>query len=141
MDELARQSDPLGNEDSWRWLHDKLSVLNRMGKLNGLLSDGRRLFCYHDAAAYKGLTFRPVLLRDGESRHFEDATVQVELGGDEYNHGFVVATCPLSARGWHPYHAGELLVFEAGRVVFSSHRTPGDPEFSFGVNGKSSDES
>lgn len=129
LDELARQPDPLGNADSWHWLHAKLVALNRLGKLNCLLSDGRRLFCYHDAAAYKGLNFRVVALRDGEMRHFQDANLQIDLGGAEVNQGLVVATCPLSTTGWYAFQGGELLVVEDGKVCFSSHRGVDDPAF------------
>jgi len=48
------------------------------------------------------------------------------------NHGFVVATQPLSANGWHPFRTGELIVFERGSIRFSSHRNRRVAEFSAG---------
>lgn len=127
LDRIAQRPERLNAEPDWTWLHAELTELNRLGKLNCLLADGRRLFCYHDRAAYKGLSFRPVHLRDGETRRFEDPTVQIDLGGAAVNQGIVVATCPLSASGWRRFQPGELLVLEGGRVRFSSHRPAGDP--------------
>src|SRR6266436_1340851 len=80
LEEVARRGNHLEDENSWYWLHGMLAALNRKGKLNCLLSDGRRLFCYHDAADYKGLTLRRVSLRDQQTRHLEDPTLEVELG-------------------------------------------------------------
>jgi glutamine amidotransferase len=110
-----------------------------MGKLNCLLADSRRLYCYHDAAGYKGLHFRPVHLRDGETRRLEDPTMQIDLGGPDVNQGLVVATCPLSPSGWHSFRPGELIVLEEGRVAFSSDRSNDDPVFAFVPLGKADD--
>ena len=79
-------------EDGWRWLHAQLLAVNRLGKINCLLSDGVRLFCYHDQAGWKGLTFRKVYIHDREARHFEAPTVQINLEGQAFNHGFVAVT-------------------------------------------------
>ena len=97
------------------------------------------MFCYHDAAGFKELHFREVQIQGNEIRRFEDADLRIDLApkkgpspsspaaGDAAprpvdNHGFVVATHPLSSAGWHPFHAGELLVFEGGVLQFSSQR-------------------
>ena len=122
LEELARRGGPLDDEDDWRWLHGKFAALNRMGKFNCLLSDGLRLFVYHDENGWKGLNFRKVHLRAGEVRHIEDPGLAVDLEGEELNRGIIVATRPLSDSGWHSFRLGELLVLEAGSVRFSSHR-------------------
>lgn len=122
LDELARRETRLGTEDDWRWLHGKLTAVNRMGRLNCLLSDGQRLFCYHDAAGWKGLSLRKLNFHDRGVRHFEDPTVSVDLAGDAVNQGFVVATRPLSSTGWHSFQTGELMLLEGGNIRFSSHR-------------------
>lgn len=140
-DEDPRRADPLGGASAWRWLRERLAGLNRMGKLNCLLADGRRLFCYHDAAGHKGLHFRAVRVRDPETRRLEDPTMEINLGGPAFNQGFVVATCPLSAAGWHSFRHGELLVFEEGRVCFSSARSTDDPAFAFAPPGTAADAS
>ncbi len=71
----------LDDPDDWRWLHETLAAANRFGKLNVLLSDGHRLFVYHDVNGWKGLNFRKVRLREGEPRHFGDETLAVDLDG------------------------------------------------------------
>ena len=129
MGEIADRGRALDGEDDWRWLHSALASANRMGKLNILLSDGRRLFVYHDVNAWKGLNFRKVQVRDGQPRHFGDAEMAVEIGGEASNHGFVVATCPLSPAGWHSFRLGELIVLERGVIVHSSHRDRRSAEF------------
>jgi glutamine amidotransferase len=127
LDEIARRPTLLDGDEAWRWLSEKLVALNRWGKLNCLLSDGRRLLCYHDARGYKGLHVREVYIRDNEIRRFEDAAVTIDLAGESVNHGFVVATRPLSSSGWRSFHHGELLVFEQGNLRFSSHLSTPPP--------------
>lgn len=126
-------ADPLADEASWRWLHRKLSHVNVMGKLNILVSDGARLFVYHDINGWKGLNFRRVQVRDGHPRHFGDADMAVDLDlgpgpTDRPDAGFVVATYPMSPQGWHSFRRGELLVFDRGEIVYSSHRPLGSVE-------------
>ena len=129
LEEVARRDGRLTGEAGWRWLYEKLSAMNRLGKVNCLLSDGERLFCYHDAAGHKGLALRKVRVRGHETRRFEDEEVRIDLGGESSDHGFVVATQPLSRSGWHRFGLGELIVLEGGVVRFSSHRSPSAPEF------------
>jgi glutamine amidotransferase len=121
LDDADRQSVDLAAEPGWRWLHGRLASLNRLGSLNCLLTDGVRLFAYHDAGGHKGLTFCKVFVR-GAARHFEDEELRIDLKEESVNHGFVVASCPLSRAGWQPFHRGELIVLEGGLVRFSSHR-------------------
>ena len=130
LGEVAGRRGPLDDPEDWRWLHETFARANRFGKLNVLFSDGRRLFVYHDVNAWKGLHFRKVRLRHGQARHFADETMAVDLDADRaVNHGFVVATCPLSPTGWLPFQLGELIVFEGGEVRYSSHRDLRSAEF------------
>ena len=123
----------LADPDDWAELHGMLAAANAFGKLNVLFSDGDRLFVYHDANGWKGLNFRRVRLRDGQPRRFGDDEVTLALeapdGHPRANAGFVVATRPMSPTGWHPFRLGELIVFERGRIVHSSHRPADAPEF------------
>ena len=124
---------PLATASKWAWLHGKLAASNQMGKLNVLFTDGDRLFVYHDVNGWKGLNFRCVPIREGQPRRFGDEELAIDLASSpsepQANSGFVVATCPLSPTGWHSFQLGELLVFERGQVVYSSHRDVGNAEF------------
>ncbi len=115
LEELARQEKNLDEEAGWRWLHARLLDVNGLGKLNCLLTDGQRLFCYHDRAGFKSLTYCQVYILGQGAHHFEDPTVQIDLEGEPLNHGFVVATQPLSSKGWKVLAPGELLVLEKER--------------------------
>lgn len=136
---LARLADraaggpPLAEPQDWAWLHRTLAAANRFGKLNVLFADGERLFVYHDANGWKGLNFRRIRLREDRPRHFGDEDVAIDLEAADAaavtNAGFVVATRPMSPTGWHPFQLGELLVFDRGRVVHSSHRPARSAEF------------
>jgi glutamine amidotransferase len=123
LDRLAERGRHLEEPADWQWLHRRLTTLNEFGKLNCLFSDGRRLFCYFDSAGHKGLTFRKVHIRSHEMRRFEDSELQIDLEDNSINHGFVVATHPLSRSGWHSFHPGELIVFSEGATCYSSHRS------------------
>jgi hypothetical protein len=68
------------------------------------------------------LHFRALRVRDHQTRHFEDSSLAIDVEATSANHGFVVATKPLSAHGWHTFRTGELIVFERGSIRFSSHR-------------------
>jgi glutamine amidotransferase len=85
------------------------------------------LFGYRDTNGWKGLSLSKVYVRDNKSRLFEDATLSIELEAETVQHsvnqGFVVATHPLSKKGWHAFEPGELLVFQEGMVCFSTHRS------------------
>jgi len=123
LEELAEKNSHLDSEGDWFWLHDKLVALNRQGRINCMLTDGQRLCCYHDSAGWKGLTFSKVYVRGERVSHLEDETLRIELEEDQsVNHGFVVATRPLSTKGWHTFEPSELLVLEGGMARFSTHR-------------------
>lgn len=123
LDALAERQRHLESEDDWRWLHAQLQMLNEMGKLNCLLSDGRRLFCYHDMNGFKGLHIHGAALDDDTERHLDDEGVSLELESDTPSRGVVIATRPLNDSPWHSFRKGELLVVEAGRLVYSSARS------------------
>ncbi|MBY0526192.1 MAG: class II glutamine amidotransferase [Gemmataceae bacterium] len=123
LEEVAQRGASLATEDDWRWLHGKLRALNRQGRVNCLLSDGKRLFCYHDIQGWKGLHFCNFWIRE-KGQRLADAQLGVDLEEREsVNHGFVVATQPLSSKGWRSFQPGELLVLEDGTARFSSQRT------------------
>jgi predicted glutamine amidotransferase len=124
LHKISERGSGLDGPDDWKWLHESLASANRFGRLNVLLSDGRRLFVYHDANGWKGLNFRKIRFKTDQPRHFEDETLAIDLEGNSANKGIVVATCPLSPNGWHSFRLGELIVFEAGEIRFSSHRSP-----------------
>ena len=130
MHSLDLHGDHCDDEACWGRLHEVLADLNRFGTMNVLLSDGRRLFAYHDAAGHKGLCFRKVHVGSHESRRFADVELVVDLmEGETVNQGFVIASEPLSTFGWQRFNKGELLVLERGVVRWSSHRAPLSPEF------------
>ncbi len=122
LEELDQAGGCLAAPSSWRWLHAKLLAANRLGPLNCLLSDGERLFCYHDAAGYKGLHLCRV---PGEGPRFMDADLKVAVSAPGRETGYIAATRPFSEPGWEAFRPGELILFEAGELCFSSHRTTG----------------
>lgn len=101
-------------------LEEFLRDLNDLGELNLLFSDGRRLFCYHDAGGYKGLAwtrreapFARVTLRD------EDWTADLGAEKSPDQRGYVFASRPLTAgEEWRPCRRGRLIVIEKGTAVF-----------------------
>src|SRR5262249_23025641 len=85
LDEIAGWEKVLSDDKNLPKLHAKLRTCNEDGKLNMLLSDGKRLAAYHDAAGWKGLYLRRVVVRDQEKRCFEDPDLRVELGNGAVN--------------------------------------------------------
>jgi glutamine amidotransferase len=121
LEQISQVDGHLRKPASWPWLHSQLVTWNRWGKLNCLFSDGQRLFCYHDINGWTGLALRKVYVPDHESRSFGDPELRVDLATSSGNHGFVVATCPLTPTGWLHFQRGELMVLEGGVLQFSSH--------------------
>jgi glutamine amidotransferase len=130
LNAIATFGFPLDHEPAWQWLYEQAAAINRLGKFNFLMSDGERLFAYHDINRWKGLNFCKVRFEKNQARHLEDATIGVNLENVAtnpetagfYNHGFIIATRPLSSQGWHSFKAGELVVVDHGSLRFSSHR-------------------
>ena len=48
--------------------------------------------------------------------------MRIDLAEEDVNHGFVIATHPLSSTAWQPFRPGEMIVLEDGRLRFSSQR-------------------
>ncbi len=117
---IAARDQPLVDELGWKWLHTMLQDINRRGTLNCLLSDGGRLYCYHDATAWKGLWMHKLVFRQAEERRLDDFSVSIGLDSEPANQGFVVATNPLSETGWHQFQPSQLVVFDHGRLAYSS---------------------
>lgn len=122
---IAERGSLLEDESAWKWLHRQLTELNEYGKLNCLLSDGIRLYCYHDIGAWKGLNLCRLSIREGQDRHLEDVGIAVDMKKDDdpsVNYGYVIATSPLSRSGWVSFNPGELIVLEGSMLCFSSQQ-------------------
>lgn len=101
LGQIAARKSHLDEQADWAWLHATLASANRLGKLNCLLSDGRRLFVYRDVNGWKGLHVAQV------------------------GPGLAISTYPLGRATWRPISLGELVVFDHGRIVFASHQDDG----------------
>lgn len=103
---------------AYRDLEKVLGDLNELGTLNVLMSDGTRLFCYHDKDGYNGLWH---VRREFEHTRIrlKDEDWEVDLGRtkDPGQKGHVVTTRPLTDEPWVKCAAGRLTVFEDGEVV------------------------
>ena len=111
---------PLDTPAKWHWLHEQLLSLNRLGKLNCLLTDGQRLYCYRDNRGWKGLAFCQVFLMAANPTSFADPMVRVQVEGHPLNRGVAIATQPLSAQGWRSLELGQLMVLENGMACYTS---------------------
>ncbi|RMB00050.1 class II glutamine amidotransferase [Hydrogenothermus marinus] len=107
--------------EDFRWLWDLLKTINKKGTFNCIFSDGEHLFCYHDEKSYNGLCFvhrkapfNTVRLED------EDFEINLSEEKEPSQKGFIIATRPLTNERWENFHAGELIVFRNGNIVFSS---------------------
>jgi len=120
LDSLADHEERLDDETGWRWLHRWLREMNHRGKLNCLLSDGEKLFVYHDVNGWKGMSRKRIRFRKRGERVLEDPEVEVSMAGEPNNLGYVIATHALSETGWHKVATGRLLVIEKGTILFAS---------------------
>ncbi len=112
------------NNLDFDWLLQKLKVINEKGTFNCIFSDGNYLFCYHDKAGHNGLyylrrepPFGSVRLKD------DDWEVNLSETKQHNQHGYVIATQPLTNEHWHNFEQGELIIFQNGRIIYSSRRS------------------
>jgi predicted glutamine amidotransferase len=128
LDQIAERGRQLDEREDWQWLHERLAQINEMGKVNCVLSDGRRMLCYRDRQWKKGLMMRSVTIDATHDRRLEDATMELDMTDNVANRGVVVATRPLTDEPWHPLRCGELLVLHDGEIQYSTTRHRG-PKF------------
>jgi glutamine amidotransferase len=106
----------------YRRLHNLMHEINAYGHFNFIMSNGDELFCYFDRDGYNGLShvhreapFPHMQLKD------EDLKVNLADEKDSAQRGYVIATRPLTiGENWKSFTPGELKVFEAGEIVWTS---------------------
>ncbi len=108
----------IGN--SFKWFLKRFREINKSGKLNLILSDGKYLVCHHDLYGYKGLhflrrktPFKKVRLLD------EDWVVDFPSKKNPGISGYIIASKPLTDEKWEKFEKGELKIFKDGEIVFS----------------------
>jgi glutamine amidotransferase len=98
---------------------DFAAKLRALGPANFLYSDGDVLFAHGHARTQSDGERRPpglhVLCRS--CRHDTDELVGLHIDGPRQQAVTLVASVPLSAEGWRPLEAGELLVLRDGAIV------------------------
>jgi glutamine amidotransferase len=101
-----------------------LRDLNVAGRLNLLFSDGKRLFCYHDADGYNGLCWthrRAPFCRVSLCDDDWEANLPEEKAPNQK--GFIIASHKLTeGDDWHDFTPGSLMVVERGDVVYGARR-------------------
>ena len=107
--------------EHFTWLWNQLKTVNNKGNFNCVFSDGEYLFCYHDKGGYNGLCF---VQRKApfDTVRLEDEDFEINLSEEKIpsQKGFIIATRPLTNERWESFHAGELIVFRDGNIIFSS---------------------
>ncbi len=128
LGEMAREGiEALDDQACWSWLHRQLAACNSFGKLNCLLTDGNRLFCYRDIHNWKNLVYCHVYMLGPDTHVFGDPNMKLSLEGQSINRGVVIATQPLSGAGWCALNSGALLVLENGRVKYTANEPAAMP--------------
>jgi glutamine amidotransferase len=114
--DLIRWSD-----ENLDWLTEKLREINDLGHFNCIFSDGEYLFCYYDQGGYSGLCFLHRRAPYGQVQLLdEDFEINLSEEKDPIQRGFIIATKGLTDEPWESFIPGELIVFENGKIVFSS---------------------
>lgn len=109
--------------EDYRWMSQLFKDINSHGNFNCILSDGERLFCYHDANGYNGLKH---MRREApfERMRMMDEELEIDLQEqkDPTQRGFIISTRKLTDEEWVDFNPGELIVFSGGVIVYSSAR-------------------
>jgi glutamine amidotransferase len=118
---LVNGGTQLTNTNGFTLLHEKLQEINRLGTLNLIVSDSKKLFVYHDRSGYLGLY---CLLREAPytvvKLRGQYLTVNLAEVIDPDARGYIVATKPLSDEDWKRIQPGQLMIFSQGNSIFIS---------------------
>ncbi|MBD3404663.1 MAG: class II glutamine amidotransferase [Candidatus Lokiarchaeota archaeon] len=124
---LSEYKDKIGSiqkREHFDCIHSILKAINERGNFNCIFSNGEYLFCYHDRDKYKGLDFVERIAPFGHVELVDDDwKVNLDEEKDTNQHGYVIATKPLTKEVWKSFESGELIVLRNGLMVYSSHRT------------------
>lgn len=109
-------------ELGWEALEGLFRHLDSLGTANFLLTDGVDVAAYSDEEGYNPLHWarfvpphRQLILKN------EDIVVDLDDAIDRNRTVALVATRPMSDKGWSPMQPGQLLVLRGGAVVHDSH--------------------
>ncbi|MGH7067249.1 MAG: class II glutamine amidotransferase [Acetobacteraceae bacterium] len=95
--------------------------LRDLGTANFLYSDGDLLFAHAHRRRYPDAIRPPGLhihLRNGEPRHRLAAEgIAVETTGTEAHSLALIASVPLTAKGWRPLGEGRVIALAGGRII------------------------
>lgn len=117
MNSIAQRQSHLDTIEDWRWVHELFYTYNKRGKFNCQLTDGRRLICYHDHNAFKGMWMEKLTMHPHHAEHLDDPTMHVDVEADGINRGIVVASRPLSRNRWLRFKPTQMIVVEAGVIL------------------------
>ncbi len=111
----------LASAEAQQWLHRKAIEINRHGKFNMMISDGERLFCYHDFNGFKGLWLWMVPVNSHRvAHHLDDPAMHVDFETEPENIGVLISTVPLNRQpGWRRFEPGEMIGVERGRITYA----------------------
>ncbi len=118
LQRIADRGKHLETPEDWQWLHEACYQYNQRGKFNCQLTDGHRVISYHDVNAFKGMWMELLVARPHEWQRFDDPTLHVDVEADSENRGVVIASLPLNNAKWQRFSPTEMVVVEAGAVVY-----------------------
>jgi transglutaminase-like putative cysteine protease/predicted glutamine amidotransferase len=98
-----------------------LDELNRLGRVNAVVSDGDLLAVYRDAQARGGLSWTR-RIPPHPTTHLESDAVVVELDSpeDPNRTALVFSSVPLTQDRWLPMSPGQLVLARRGSVVWDT---------------------
>jgi glutamine amidotransferase len=113
---MAKEAVPF---TSFPEIETQLRKMNELGSMNLLFSEGEHLFAYYDRGGYKGLC---LVRRQAPFQRvsLEDEDWEVDLSDEKRHdqHGYVIATSPLTDEEWTRFDQGSLLVFKNGDLIY-----------------------
>jgi len=112
------------DKEQFDWLAGKFKEFSDNGYFNCLLSDGEHLICYHDADKEAKLFFHFHEPSIKEIKLLSDNwLIEVVLEKDQNQSGYLIASKKISDADWQEFQPEEMIVFEAGKIIYSNKRT------------------
>lgn len=118
LQRIVDRGHHLESTEDWQWLHEACFEYNQSGKFNCQITDGHRLISYHDINAFKGMWMELLITEAHQMQSFDDPTIHVDVEPDGANRGVVIASLPLNRADWIRFAPTEMVVVEAGAVVY-----------------------
>ncbi|OQX05447.1 MAG: hypothetical protein BWK76_27480 [Desulfobulbaceae bacterium A2] len=101
-------------------IENLLRQVNTTGNMNLIFSEGEHLYCYRDQNGHNGLCWTERCSPFSGKVSLQDEDWEIRLADEKSvdQHGYVIASHPLTNEKWHDVSPGKMLVLKDGQLIY-----------------------